>query len=316
MALIKLVTDFVLYFVLPLCALAYWWIQRRFSFWKDCNVPYPEPTWINLAGNMRGVGTTVSFDERLNEIYLTYKSQTPAVGIYISLGPTLLITDPELAKTILVKEFSKFHDHGMYYNERDDPLSAHLFNIEGAKWKFFRSKLSPTFTSGKMKMMFSSIEQVGDRFVSYLDETEKANKVFDAKDLSQRFTTDVVGSTAFGLEINCLKGENEIFKIVKITNEAFTVNNLGMIFKMTFKNLARMLRMPMLPKQVSEYFMNLLSQTVTYREKNNIERNDFLQLLLQLKNKGFLDGETGEAEVQKLTFNEIAAQAFIFFFAG
>jgi hypothetical protein len=30
----------------------------------------------------------------------------------------------------------------------------------------------------------------------------------------------------------------------------------------------------------------MIQETVSYREKNNIKRNDFMQLLIQIKNKG------------------------------
>lgn len=316
MVLIKFLFDVCLYVVLPLGVFVYWWIQKRFSYWKERNVPHPEPVWSYLAGNMKGVGTKVSITTRLTEFYNEYKDKTPAVGIFMSVAPNLLILDPELAKTILVKEFSKFHDHGMYYNERDDPLSAHMFNMEGAKWKFIRNKLSPTFTSGKLKMMYSSIEKIGDRFVCVLEKLAREKTPIDMKDLSMRFTADVVGSTAFGLEINCLDGDSELLDINKRIFDAFKLTNLSFLFKFTFQDFARKLRMPLFPKDISDYFMNMLRETVEYREKNKVERNDFLQLLIQLKNKGVLDGETGETEVQKLTFNEMAAQAFVFFFAG
>jgi cytochrome P450 family 6 len=35
----------------------------------------------------------------------------------------------------------------------------------------------------------------------------------------------------------------------------------------------------------------MVEETVEYREKNNVKRNDFLQMLIQLKNKGLLDDE-------------------------
>ena len=35
--------------------------------------------------------------------------------------------------------------------------------------------------------------------------------------------------------------------------------------------------------------MNAVQETVEYREKNNVRRNDFLQLLIELKNKGSVE---------------------------
>lgn len=35
--------------------------------------------------------------------------------------------------------------------------------------------------------------------------------------------------------------------------------------------------------------MNVVKETVEYREKNNVRRNDFLQLLIDLKNKGKIE---------------------------
>ena len=315
MNLIDIIVNVILFIILPVVVLVYWWVRQRLTYWKRRNVPSPEPK--GFAGNMTGVGTEISFMNFLHELYNEYKDKTPAVGFYMSVIPNILITDPELAKTIFIKDFSKFQGHVFYYNERDDPISAHIFNLDGAKWRFFRNKLSPTFTTGKLKMMYSTIEQIGDRFVEVLNQFSKEKNAFEVKDLSMKFTTDVVGSTAFGIEINSLGGEGkEMFGIVKKLLEVFSGKNAGLLFKMTFQNLSRMLRLPLLPREVSSYFMSLLKQTVEYREKNNVNRNDFLQLLLQLKNKGYLEGEKDEKEIHKLTFEQIAAQAFIFLFAG
>jgi hypothetical protein len=35
----------------------------------------------------------------------------------------------------------------------------------------------------------------------------------------------------------------------------------------------------------------MVQDTVTYREKNNIKRNDFMQLLIQIKNRGKVEDE-------------------------
>jgi hypothetical protein len=51
------------------------------------------------------------------------------------------------------------------------------------------------------------------------------------------------------------------------------------------------LKISTIDSDVSKYFRNMVEETVEYREKNHVKRNDFLQMLIQLKNKGQLDDE-------------------------
>lgn len=81
-----------------------------------------------------------------------------------------------------------------------------------------------------------------------------------------------------------------------------------------YQDLCRKLNFQVTPKYLQDFFLKLVIDTVNYREKNKIERNDFLSLLLQLKNNGKLDGDT--KEIGKISFTDVAAQCFMFFLAG
>jgi len=39
------------------------------------------------------------------------------------------------------------------------------------------------------------------------------------------------------------------------------------------------------PQEVSNFFRRFTKEAVTYRQENNVKRNDFLQMLIQLKEK-------------------------------
>lgn len=79
------------------------------------------------------------------------------------------------------------------------------------------------------------------------------------------------------------------------------------------------------PKEATEYFVRLITDTFEYREKHNVIRKDFIQLLMQLRNAGKVseDGDWAVRKsdslgdgVQTLTINECAAQSYLFYLAG
>jgi len=48
--------------------------------------------------------------------------------------------------------------------------------------------------------------------------------------------------------------------------------------------------------KISKYFSNMVEETANYRKRNNITRNDFMQLLIQIKNKVKLDEDNESLE--------------------
>lgn len=100
--------------------------------------------------------------------------------------PHLIINDPELIRLIMVKDFNNFHDRGLYFNKKIDPLTGHLFFLPGEEWKHLRSKLSPTFTSGKIKQLFPLVEKVGHDLIREFDNSIRISKVVEIKDLMGR----------------------------------------------------------------------------------------------------------------------------------
>nr|ARR97182.1 cytochrome P450 [Anopheles funestus] len=307
--------NVVLYLVLPALTLLYYYAKQHYRYWTKRNVPQLEASFP--VGNMKGVGTKRHFNDVLDEAYDKGKAESaPLVGLYFMLKPVLIVTDLDMVKRILVKDFNSFHDRGLYVNERDDPLSGHLFALDGERWRYLRNKLSPTFTSGKIKQMFTTICEIGDEFLASVNRYVDRDAPIDVKLLSQCFTCDVVGSCAFGLQCNSLKNEGS--KLLEIGDQVFKPpvwRNMLVFLLISCKELGKRLRLPVLPGDVTSFFMPLVTETVRDRERNAIERPDFLNLLIQLKNKGTVEDDATEG-LEKLTLDEVAAQAFVFFFAG
>lgn len=294
--------------------LLWYFLKRKTAYWANRGIPFVKPDL--LIGNLKGVATQCHVGERWQSCYNELKdSKTPIGGVFLFTEPVAIVLDLDFLRNVFVKDFNHFRNHGTYVNEKDDPLSAHLFSIEDDHWKNLRTKLSPTFTSGKMKMMFPTIQAVANQFQKHLKDITKSQPEVEFKELLSQFSTDVIGSTAFGIECNTMKDPNgELRETTKLIFGASKALAAKMLLLMQFPELGRMLKMKLIDSRVTKFFMNLIGDIVKHREENNVKRNDFMSLLLQIKNTGRLEGES--SDLGKMTFNELAAQVFLFFFAG
>lgn len=109
------------------------------------------------------------------------------LGMYMFFKPNLMITDLNLIRTVLTKEFGSFHDRGMYCNEKIDPLTGHLFLLSGKKWRNLRVKLTPTFTSGKIKQMFLVLKECGEELTKSLQNKACKGNSIEIKDVFARY---------------------------------------------------------------------------------------------------------------------------------
>lgn len=270
-------------------------------------VPNPKPKFP--FGN-RTVTSGRQSTFAIQAFYNQFKDAgSPLFGLYFLQQPVAIASSLEMVKNVLIKDFASFTDRGIYYNEKEDPISAHLFAVDGEKWHKLRHKLSPTFTSGKMKFMYPTMIDVAQRFNECAARTVvvNGNQQVEMKELLARFTTDVIGTCAFGIECNSLEDPNAIFRTMgrkafsEPRHKGFAVSLIR-----AFPSIARRLGVKAFPDDVASFFMKVVRDTVEYREANNIERNDFMDLLIKMKND----------DKDPLSIEEIAPQAFIFFLAG
>nr|CAI5868967.1 unnamed protein product [Callosobruchus analis] len=293
-------------------SLIYVYFKKCHNYWKNMNVPQLSPSFP--FGDMASViFRKQNMGDKIKEIYDKMKGHR-YVGLYFFSRSAFLPLDPVLIKDILSKDFQHFYDRGIYYDEKNDPLSAHLFSISGPKWKNLRAKLTPAFSPGKLKYMFGTIVDCGHQMISKLNEIAVEEGEVEIKEILARYTTDVIGSCAFGLECNCMRDQNAEFRLMG--KRAFT-QTVGDVIKMiiirSFPPLAKLLGIGVFSGSVTSFFNRVVKETVEYREMNNITRPDFLQLLIELRKNGQLEEQTIGT---KLTMEEAAAQAFIFFLAG
>ncbi|XP_037028307.1 probable cytochrome P450 6a13 [Bradysia coprophila] len=291
----------LLYGVIGVFLLAYYWVKRRYNFWNNRGFVSPKASFP--FGSLGGVGSTITSAEAFDNYYKTYKGKAAAVGVYFFLKPTILPIDPELCKSIFVRDFSSFHERGFYYNAKDDPLSANLLSIEGQVWRDRRTSLSPIFTSGKMKMMFDIILTLSHKLVDIIDNELNSNHNFEMRSWAQRFTGDVIGNVAFGLDCKCLDDPDSIFlKHSRRLSTPTELDLLKFLLSSSFPDLCRRLHFRSNPKEIATFFHTAFIDTMKYRTANHIDRNDFVSMLLGLKDL--------------FTTDELAAESFIVYIGG
>ncbi|XP_060535577.1 uncharacterized protein LOC132707671 [Cylas formicarius] len=313
--MVEIILGFLVFLLL-----GYAYVNRSYSYWKRKGVEQLEPAFpFGNYGNF--FRQKQSFYLFFKEVYGKLKSRGVKFGgLYFVLRPVLVPLDLQVIKAITIKDFDHFGDRGFYANTEADPLSGHLVSLDGLKWKSLRIKLTPTFTSGKMKTMFGTILECASTLNEVLSKHAEDKNSVDIKNVLERFTMDVIGYCAFGIDCNSLKKETpEFVKYAKRAfNNSFWDNFKVMLSQVLPYKIARLIRLKITNDQVEKFFLNIVKDTVEYRERNKVARKDFLHMLLQLKNHGKVldDEQVFEKTGTGMSLNEIAAQCFVFFLAG
>ncbi|KAJ3651670.1 hypothetical protein Zmor_017694 [Zophobas morio] len=314
MFITKSITGDCISLVITFLVILIGYFKWSYQYWHKRNVPYLQPQIP--FGNIKNPLRSKEFSGvTIKKIYDEMKTRGwKHGGLYVFNKPNYFPIDLDLVKNVMTKDFQHFVDRNTFANEKE-PLHEHLLNLKGAKWRNLRAKLTPTFTSGKMKMMFSVMAECQEGLQKRLEKESLKNQPIDIKEVLACFTTNIIGTCAFGLEFKALEDEDSAFR--EFGRQLFTVSKLQMfkiMFIRTFPKLATSLNISAGRKETSKFIMNIVEDTVGYREKNNYTRNDFMQLLINLKNKA--PPESGAHDGKPLTMNEIASQAIVFFAAG
>ncbi|XP_076273990.1 cytochrome P450 6a2-like [Rhynchophorus ferrugineus] len=284
-----------IYIIISILVLILCYLRWKFTYWQRRGVKQVTEQFI-FSKKSLGESILIRYKEG-KAMKVKY------LGAYLFHVPSLLPIDPGLIKDIMIRDFAYFQGHGTYHEPRDI-LTMNLFSLEGENWRHLRAKLTPTFTSGKMKMMFETlVEKTGglEKVVGMYADSGKSCAI---KDILGRFTTDIIGSCAFGIECNSLEDPETEFRV--FGKKVFRFNALNFVNILVFPAwFLGSIGFKFNGHDVTDFFTKVVCDTISHREKNEVARNDFMHLLLELKNKD-----------RSVTVNEIIAQCFVFFLAG
>ncbi|XP_025263961.1 cytochrome P450 9e2-like [Camponotus floridanus] len=279
------------------------YLFKNYNFFKRHNVIHIPS--VPILGNMTSViFRRISMIDFICKIY-NFNPDAKYFGCYATTTPIFLLRDPEIIKSILVKNFEAFPDR-RGFNDLNDPLLVdNLFSLHGQKWRDVRTLLSPSFTSSKMKMMFTLMSECVLDFANFLSTISVEKNDMDMKDVFTKYTTDVIATCAFGIKINSMKDPKNKFYVYG--KEATNIFGIKSLFLVTFPTLGRIFNVKLISNHVSDFFKDIIRTTIATRDAKNIIRPDMIQLMMDIR------GKEGRRE---LDIDDMTAQAFVFFFGG
>lgn len=189
--------------------LAYLWNRKTYSYWSNRNVKHPPV--IPFFGN-----SLKYFTKPRRDLEVELSRQYGGVyGYYSGSKPILVCADANVIKQICVSSFSNFKNHFKLGGLPTSFQRNFLILQKGDKWKRMRSAMSTTFTSSKMKKMYTIIDKCADELVNSVDEQltlsnlRKENKdkqqvprfEFNIAPVVRLYALDVISSCGYGFSM-------------------------------------------------------------------------------------------------------------------
>ncbi|XP_060072393.1 cytochrome P450 3A8-like [Ylistrum balloti] len=315
--------------IIAVLALYMYMMSRHHGTFKKMGIPGPAP-WP-VIGSLRDLSKKgIHVFQKDN-----FEKYGKVFGYYGGLIPqTLVIGDKEMLRQILVKEFNNFPDRIIFKGFNGD-METSLNNLGGDHWKHVRNKITPAFSTGKLRKMSRLVDQASDTLVESLRKKIKdGDGVMEVMEIYGAYAMDVICSTAFGIQVDSQNDPNDEFVVnarkfmdIRLSSPILLV--LMFLPKIGF--LMPRLGWAFVKKDVQAFFRNVTTKLLNERVAGDKEHADFLQLMKNVQqdhedsDEEDNDNDDGNVQTNKLpttwskkgiTFDEILGNAEIFFFAG
>ncbi|XP_065297862.1 cytochrome P450 3A6-like [Dermacentor albipictus] len=211
----------------------------------------------------------------------------------------MVVKDLDMINEIFIKEANKFSGRGrMFHMYEQDPLFAkYLIFSKGSVWKRSRNCMSQFFTSSKLRAVMPSLLHAQKQFVDVLGEHADRDADVDINSLCERFTFDVIGKAAYGIDTGVQRNpDHPLFKsalpvVANLTSGFFyhlgqNLYHWEWLLKLAFKVIGAISSNPLaeMTKKATE--------VIRYRRKNpQVRVPDMAQILLD----GLVEEEVSEA---------------------
>nr|ULR85507.1 cytochrome P450 [Spodoptera frugiperda] len=311
--------------LLPLVLiLLYHYVTRNHDYWEKRNVKYEKP--VPIFGTIYpNLVAKKSITEIAVELYNKYPNE-PAVGIYRGTTPELIVRDLDVVRRILNVDFAYFYPRGIGRNPKEEPVFLNLFHVDGDIWKLLRQRLTPTFTTAKLKNMFPLVVQCAEKLQTVGEDIVSRGGDCDVRELMARFTTEFIGACGFGIQMDSINNEHSLFRALgrNIFHRSWR-NYVAVALYDLFPEFRTIIQKSLRETKIMDAIAEIVENIRKQRNYKPIGRNDFIDLLLELESKGKIVGESVEKRdangkpeqvEMEMDLTCMVAQVFVFFAAG
>ncbi|XP_040043618.2 cytochrome P450 3A27 isoform X1 [Gasterosteus aculeatus] len=235
-------------------------------------------------------------------------------GMYEFRSPMLAVMDPDMLKTILVKQCFTY-----FTNRRNIRLNGDLYDsvstVEDDHWRRIRNVLTPSFTSGHIKEMFKIMKHLSSKLTASLQSKAQNNEVVTIKDYFGAYSVDVMASCGFSVDMDSIN--NHSSPIIFHASRFFKFPQFVLILQGIFPVLIplfELLGISFFSSTSTAFFKTILAKIKAEREGSTHKNSgDFLQSMINSRTAN--DPSKGEKN-KGLTDHEILTQATMFMVAG
>lgn len=150
----------------------------------------------------------------------------------------------------------------------DNLIARSLLLLEGERWRGMRHTLSPAFTGSKLRGMTVLMCDTARQLARHLTSSPHAE--INIREPFRRFSADVIATTAYGTVFDSINNpENEFFKHANKIFDMKGTRGLVLAGYIVAPKIMEILKIPLIPKSMREYFFNIILGSIKYREERN-----------------------------------------------
>ncbi|XP_041984761.1 probable cytochrome P450 6a13 [Aricia agestis] len=296
---------YYLLLVLTILFIVYKYRNRNKDYWKQKNIVQEEGV----------LQTYITRQCSLGEVYLDIYKKYPNekyIGVFLN-EPALIVKDLNDVHAVLQGDFQNFFSRGTVQNPRDVLADNVLFIDDYPRWRLIRQKMTPIFTSRKLKNMFYIMDRIACDFISNDNNVQLTNT--DSFHALSVYTTACIAATVFGLDGSPKNYTDSPFlhMVRDVIGPNFAFN-----FKFSVSTISpRLFNLLNLKffDAYKDFFVGAFKQVIDRRRRDRDPRHDFIDTCIELQNSGRMQDAITGYELDP-SDEVLAAQAFFFFLAG